>query len=67
MITNCLSNSGLLKLHPDVHVANYENAHKGGLSLLLPFPPQLKTGKVKSVEAASKEQPHMLEMKTFQN
>lgn len=40
-----LNNSGLLKLYPDVRVANYGNTHKGGLSLLLPFPTRLKTGK----------------------
>jgi len=45
VITNCLNNSGLLKLYPDVHVANYGNTHKGRLSLLLPFPTHLKTGK----------------------
>lgn len=45
VITNCLNNSGLLKLYPDVRVANYGSAHKGRLPLLLAFPTRLKTGK----------------------
>lgn len=48
MITNCLNNSRLLKLYPDVCVANYGSTHKGGLSLLLPFPMHLKMGKWKA-------------------
>lgn len=49
MIANCLNNSGLLKLYPDVCVANYGSTHKGGLSLLLPFPMHLNMGKCKSI------------------
>lgn len=47
MITNCLNNSGLLKLYPDVCVANYGNTHKSGLSLLLPFQHVQKQGSEK--------------------